>query len=150
MRQQFHSLDQILFAQELITANPLNLSIKIVNKNMGLGVGVGPTDLLAPRQNARRKYRRHSPRCISVIPTWPIDQNHVPRHVVQVVRHVVDPQRTFREQEILHRSAVVFDSRFRDRDEFAHVGDFGCVRHVVGFDSRVRLLEFRDQELVLV
>ena len=48
------------------------------------------------------------------------------------------------------KALVVFDCRFRDRDKLAPVGDFVCVRHVVGFDSWVRLLEFRDQELVLV
>ena len=40
------------------------------------------------------------------------------------------------------KALVVFDCRFRDRDELAHVGDFVRVQHAVGFDCRVRLLEF--------
>ena len=42
------------------------------------------------------------------------------------------------------KALVVFDYRIHDRDELAHVGDFVCVRHIVGFDSRVRMLEFPD------
>ncbi len=50
----------------------------------------------------------------------------------------------------MHRSALVLDLGFRNGDEFRKVGDFGGERQVVGFDSRVGLFEFGDQELALV
>lgn len=37
MPQQIRGLDQVLFTQELIAANPLHIPIHVVYKHMGLG-----------------------------------------------------------------------------------------------------------------
>ncbi|KAF5444354.1 hypothetical protein F2P56_036839 [Juglans regia] len=146
MPQQIHSFNHILFAQEFIAAIPFDLSVEVVHEHMG----AGPTVASAPRQHARREYSRHPTGSIWEVPTWAIDQNNVPRHVVNVVGKVVDSENAFREQEVLHRSALVADQGFGFFDELRHVGDLGGVTHVVGFDSRVRLFEPGDQELALV
>lgn len=67
-----------------------------------------------------------------------------------MVRQVVDAQFTIGEEEVLHRTALVRGPRLRRREELRRVLDLRCVLYVIGLDSRMRLLEFRDEELALV
>lgn len=67
-----------------------------------------------------------------------------------MVGQVVDPELAFREQEVLHGSALVADLGFGFFNELRHVGDLRGEGHVVGFDSRVGLFEPGHQELTLV
>lgn len=72
-------------------------------------MGRGSAAPFAPSQNSGGEDRRHPPRRSRRVPTWPVDQNHIPRDLVYVVRQVVDPNLAVREQQILDRPALVFD-----------------------------------------
>ncbi|PON67185.1 hypothetical protein TorRG33x02_265530 [Trema orientale] len=88
MAEQVTRLHQILPAQELIPANPLQALPEIVDEHVGLRV----TALLAPGQHPGREYGLDPTRRVGPIPPRPIDQNHVPIHVVHVVGQVVQPE----------------------------------------------------------
>lgn len=115
-------------------------------------MGRGSAAPFAPSQNSGGEDRRHPPRGRRRVPTWPVDQNHIPRDLVYVVRQVVDPNLAVREQQILDRPALVFDLASGRREQLFIIFDLGRVRHVVCFGGVVRmgLFEPGDQELALV
>lgn len=144
MPQLIHILNQILLTQKLITENPLNFPLEIVHENMGAA------GFLTPRQHRRREDRRHSPWICSRIPARPVDENHVPGDLVNVVWQIVDSELAFREEEILNGSAISGGLCSRLREKLSVLAHFCCELNVVGFDAGVGLLEFGDGVLVLV
>ncbi|PON40830.1 hypothetical protein PanWU01x14_294330 [Parasponia andersonii] len=147
MPQRIDSLHQILLTQKLLTENPLHLSLKIMDEHVG---GLRRAALLAPCQNSGGENGRHPARRRRRIATGPINEYHVPRDLVYVVRQIVDTQFAIREEEILNGSALVSGPRLRRREELLRILDPRGVLHVVGLDPRMGLLELGYQELALV
>ncbi|PON88101.1 LOW QUALITY PROTEIN: hypothetical protein TorRG33x02_161270 [Trema orientale] len=147
MPQRINSLHQILLTQKLVTENPLHLSLKIMDEHVS---GLGRAALLAPCQDSGGENGRHPARRHRRIATGPINEDHVPRDLVYVVRQIVDTQFAIREEEVLNGAALVSGPRLRRREELLRVLDPRGVLHVVGLDPRMGLLELGDQELALV
>ncbi|KAI3462736.1 hypothetical protein Pfo_019399 [Paulownia fortunei] len=146
MAHHIFRLHQIFPAQELIARYSIHLHVEIMHENMRLWVA----SLLAPRKHPRREDGRHPPRRLRPIPSRPIHQYHIPVHLVQLVRQIIQTQFTLREQEILHGAALVPHLLLHRRYQLRHLAQFRGVLHVVGFDFRVLLLNVRRVVAVLV
>ena len=89
--QRIHQLNQILLAEKFVAENPLHLSPEIMDENVGLA------GLRAPGQNRRCEDGRHSPGGRRKVPFWPVDENDVPRNLINVVGQIVDGELAFGE-----------------------------------------------------
>jgi len=142
--QRIHQLNQILLAEKFVAENPLHLSPEIMDEDVGLA------GLRAPGENRRREDCRHPPGSPRKVPPGPVDENDVPRNLVNVVGQIVDGELAFGEQEVLNGPAVGLGVGAGLGEKFGEVGDFGGELDVVGFDAGVGLLELGDGVFVLV
>lgn len=85
VRKQLIRLDKILPTQELISTEPLNVSVIVMHEHMRLRTPA----LFAPSKNRRREDRRHPPGSFVRVATWPVHKDHIPVNVVDVIRQVV-------------------------------------------------------------
>lgn len=146
MTQQIYRLDQILSAQELITANSLHFPIKFMNKHMGFGRATS----LAPRQHGGCKNCRHSSRRSSEVASGTVHQNYIPTHFVDVIWEIVDAQFTVREEQVLHWTTLVSELFPSVVDEVVEIAHSGCELNIVGFDFWVFLFELGNHVSALV
>ena len=144
MRKLASSPNQILITKKLLAADSLDFPIKIVNQNVGLPLP------RRPGHHRRREYRRHPPRRRRRVPPRPVDKDHVPRDIVQLIRQVVDPEAAIGEEQVLNGAAVAADLLPGGGEEVAELADLGDVGDVVGLEARVVVLEVLDVVLALV
>lgn len=146
MPKRLTLLHHILSAQKLIPADPLHIPPEIVNEHVCLPAPA----LLAPGQHARRENGRDPTRRVRPVSSRPIDQDHVPVHLVHVVRKVINSELALGEKQILNRPALVSDLLLGDFDQLGHFSSLGGVLDVVGVDFRVLLLDVGGVVAVLV
>lgn len=105
---------------------------------------------LASRQHRRGEDRRHPPRRSRAIPSRPVDENHIPVDVVELVGEVVNCEGAVGEEEVLDWAALVPYLFLGGGDQLGHLGDGGGVADVVGLEVGVLGLEPGGEVLVLV
>lgn len=144
MRQLISVSDHVLRAKKLLTANPLHLPLVIVHKNLRRS---GP---LRPCHHRRREDRRHPPRRGGMVPAWPVNEDDVPSHVVELVGEVVNGETTIGEQEVLNGAALGLDLRSGGGEEFREFLDLGYIRDIVGFEAGMAFFEVGGVVLVFI
>ncbi|KAG0470667.1 hypothetical protein HPP92_017367 [Vanilla planifolia] len=136
--------NEIFATEELRAAHLLHLPVVVVHQHVS-----GPRPA-GSGKDARCEDGRHPARALRGVPSRAVDEDDVPRNVVEVVGEVVDAEAAVGEEEVLDRTALAGDLSPRCGKEVAELADLRGVGHVVALEARVLLLEVRDVVLVLV
>lgn len=146
MAHRIRRFHQILSTQKLIARYSIHLHVVIMHEYMRLRTAAP----LAPREHRRREDSRHPPRRLRPVASWPIHQNHIPLHLVELIWQIIEPQLALREEKILHRSALVPHLLLHRRDQLRCLAQLGGVCHVVRLDLRVLFLNVGGVVPILV
>uniref|UniRef100_A0A7C8ZU93 Uncharacterized protein n=1 Tax=Opuntia streptacantha TaxID=393608 RepID=A0A7C8ZU93_OPUST len=141
MSQLISDLHEILPTQKLLTVHPLYLPPKLMHQHMRL-LTLSLSSPLGPPHDGGGEYCRHPPWRLRRVPSRPINENHIPINVIQMIGQIIDRQLALREEQVLHRPTLVPTVLSCVPDHLLRLAHFGRELNVVAFESGEIFLEF--------